>query len=272
MCAKYPLLSGAVSLVVLVVFPAIVWAFDPAAHFQKICSGCHSIGGGDSAGPDLKGVTEKRERDWLLRFIISPGAAVRKNDPTAKELVEKYQMVMPDQDLKRDQITAILDFIEKGGVSDAPTDSRQASTATEAEALHGEDLFLGRARLASGAPACIACHSAGDAGTLGGGTFAIDLTQVFSRYDEKILTQALKSPGFRVMNEVFSEKPLNDDEVFALKSFLYKVDKSEIEAADFQKKFVFLGVGGCVVLLGITDLIWKQRRKKSAKPRRGGQS
>ena len=262
-----------VLLVMIMALPAMALAFDPAAHYTKSCSSCHTIGQGDTIGPDLKGVTERRKRDWLLHFIISPGAAVRENDPIAKELVDRYKMVMPDQDLKLDQINAILDFIEKGGVvSDAPSDSRQAASATEKEIAHGEDLFLGRAKFAGGAPACVSCHSAGDVGVLGGGSFAIDLTQVSSRYDERILTQALKTPGFRVMSEVFSDKPLNDDEVFALKAFLYKVDKSGVEATDFQKKFVFLGVGGCVVLLGVTDLIWKKRRKKSTKPRRGGQS
>ncbi len=256
-------------LLILTMFlaPGEAGAFDPAAHFTKSCSSCHTIGQGDTIGPDLKGVTERRKWDWLLHFVISPAAAIQENDPTAKELVSKYKMVMPDQDLKKDEIGALLDYIEKGGVSEAPVDSRPVASASEAETRLGEDLFLGRVRFANGAPACISCHSAGDAGALGGGTFAIDLTQVFSRYDEKILTQALKNPGFRVMNVIFADKPLTEEEVFAVKSYLYKVDQSEVLPGDTQKKFIFLGVGGCVVLLGVTDLVWRRRRRKSAKPR-----
>lgn len=256
-----------VAVLLFVLSPRITFAFDAAATFQKKCSGCHSIGQGDLVGPDLKGITEKRKRDWLFHFIISPGAAVRENDPTAKQLVDKYKMVMPDQDLTKDQIGAILDFIEKGDVSsDAPTAGRQAASASEKEISQGEDLFLGRVRLANGGPACVACHSAGDIGALGGGTFAIDLTQVFSRYDEKILTQALANPGFRVMSEAFSEKPLKDDEVFALKAFLYQADKAGVAGGDYQKKFLFLGLGGTALMLGATDWIWRKRRRKSAKP------
>src|ERR1044071_2655749 len=39
--------------------------------FASRCSACHSIGQGDKMGPDLAGVTARRERTWLLRYIRS---------------------------------------------------------------------------------------------------------------------------------------------------------------------------------------------------------
>ncbi len=42
------------------------------AIFEQKCQGCHSIGGGQIVGPDLKGVTSRRDRDWLISFITSP--------------------------------------------------------------------------------------------------------------------------------------------------------------------------------------------------------
>jgi protein SCO1/2 len=67
------------------------------AMFKKACAGCHTIGVGDRAGPDLRGVTERRDRAWLTSFIKSPAAMRAKHDPLAMELMDKYKpVVMPN--------------------------------------------------------------------------------------------------------------------------------------------------------------------------------
>jgi protein SCO1/2 len=67
------------------------------AMFKKACAGCHTIGVGDRAGPDLRGVTERRDRAWLTSFIKSPSAMRAKHDPLAMELMDKYKpVVMPN--------------------------------------------------------------------------------------------------------------------------------------------------------------------------------
>ena len=43
---------------------------SPKDNFA-ICNACHSIGEGKKIGPDLKGVTERREEAWLIKFIQS---------------------------------------------------------------------------------------------------------------------------------------------------------------------------------------------------------
>jgi len=44
--------------------------------FAYHCAACHTIGHGDRIGPDLDGVTARRDRDWLHRYLpgISKGA------------------------------------------------------------------------------------------------------------------------------------------------------------------------------------------------------
>ena len=37
--------------------------------FQGNCAGCHTIGKGTLVGPDLSGVTLRREENWLIRQI-----------------------------------------------------------------------------------------------------------------------------------------------------------------------------------------------------------
>jgi mono/diheme cytochrome c family protein len=88
---------------------------SPAATlFEKSCYSCHNIGGGDKKGPDLKGVTSRRTRDWLQQYIATPAAMSRSGDPAAAELFKKYAPeVMPDQAATPDQIDAILALIDE---------------------------------------------------------------------------------------------------------------------------------------------------------------
>lgn len=84
--------------------------------FSTNCAACHTIGSGDLAGPDLKGVTDRRSEDWLIRFIQSPKKLIKKGDPAAVELYNQYnQLVMPDQRLTDEQIKEVLSYIRSQG-------------------------------------------------------------------------------------------------------------------------------------------------------------
>ena len=61
------------------------------AMFKKICAPCHTIGVGDRVGPDLQGVTARRERAWLSSYIRNPHKMRAQNDPTALALAAKYK-------------------------------------------------------------------------------------------------------------------------------------------------------------------------------------
>src|SRR4051794_4494354 len=51
--------------------------------YQSRCQACHNVGGGDRLGPDLLGVTQRRERGWLARYLAEPEKLLADGDPVA---------------------------------------------------------------------------------------------------------------------------------------------------------------------------------------------
>ncbi len=85
---------------------------DGEQIFAQKCLMCHSIGRGNGVGPDLSGVTEKRDREWLLRFILTPEVLIAE-DPVAKQLVDEYNgLQMPNSGLSEAEAEAVLAYLE----------------------------------------------------------------------------------------------------------------------------------------------------------------
>lgn len=79
---------------------------------NKGCVACHTIGKGRLVGPDLKGVTERRDVAWLTRYLKAPSEML-KTDSIAKALLAEANGVpMPDLGLKDDEITALLHYLK----------------------------------------------------------------------------------------------------------------------------------------------------------------
>lgn len=244
-----------------------VEAFQPAEYFQQKCMSCHTVGGGDDVGPDLKGVSKRRDQAWLIRFVKESQSMIEEGDPLANELFNKFKKKkMPDQELEDDEVIAILKYIESGKVADAVKKIRSALDANPFDLETGSALFDGSKPLANGGPACISCHSAGDAGPLGGGTLGPDLTNVYTSYSDKGLSKVITSINFPTMVKLYKKHKLSEDEVFQIKSYLWSVDREEKIDHGYRKKFFFIGFIGFILLLGFFDLIFKKRIKKSNRP------
>ncbi len=83
--------------------------------FRSRCSACHTIGGGDDLGPDLRGVVQRRARGWLKRFLKHPDRMLE-SDPLAKSLLARFNGVrMPDLKLNDATIDSLLDYIDREG-------------------------------------------------------------------------------------------------------------------------------------------------------------
>lgn len=123
----------------------IVSAEQPAAQgsavsgqtiFETQCTACHTIGGGDRVGPDLQGVTERRDEEWLARWLAGPDRMLAEGDPIAIQLLAEFNNVpMPDLQLSTADIQNLIAYLENpaGGesvtASNVPTNDEPATGA-----------------------------------------------------------------------------------------------------------------------------------------------
>src|SRR6185369_8493888 len=91
-----------------------IHGLDPGGHlFDQRCAACHTIGGGDAIGPDLSGVTGRRDRAWLERYLAAPDKMLAERDPIATALFARYKAVrMPNLHLGEDDIAALLSYLQ----------------------------------------------------------------------------------------------------------------------------------------------------------------
>lgn len=223
-------------------------------------------------GPDLKGVTDRRDEKWLVKFVQDSQQVIRSGDPVAVGLFNKFkQKKMPEADLSAVEIVTLLGFIKGGGAGlEKSVDAKSALEAKPEDAEMGHRFFTGKARLSKGGPACVSCHSAGAYGMLGGGTLGPDLTQTYSLYDDKGLSKVLSKIAFPTMVSVYANKALTKEEVFQIKAYLFQTDRQGVQAAGYDKKFFFLGLVGVFGAFGIIDFFFRGRRKRSSRPTIGG--
>lgn len=78
---------------------------------ERGCAACHTIGKGKLTGPDLAGVSKRRDEEWLKKWLTSPETMLM-SDPVAKELLQQYMVPMPNQGLSPQDIEALIDYFE----------------------------------------------------------------------------------------------------------------------------------------------------------------
>ena len=87
--------------------------------FRGRCIACHTIGGEHIVknqrrlGPDLLGVTGKRNRAWLARLLTEPDKMLAEKDPIVMELYAEYgNVIMPNFRLSKVDVDALIDYME----------------------------------------------------------------------------------------------------------------------------------------------------------------
>ena len=100
---------------------------------SKGCVACHDLEI-KKLGPPLKGVTDRRESDWLHSFIID-SAALIETDADAKALFEEYKIPMPAHDLTKEEVDDILEYTNGEPVEAVAPPVETKTEASEAESV-----------------------------------------------------------------------------------------------------------------------------------------
>ena len=101
----------------------ILICFEPINHgnatdigeqiFQDYCASCHTIGKGTLVGPDLAGVTSRREESWLFRQIKEPNLLIEEKDPIAIQLLQEFDdMPMVELGLEDAEVKAVISYLK----------------------------------------------------------------------------------------------------------------------------------------------------------------
>ncbi|HUH98511.1 MAG TPA: cytochrome c [Anaerolineales bacterium] len=252
------------------------------AIFKTKCAVCHTIGGGQLIGPDLKGVTQDRALAWLSAWIKAPDKVVASGDPIATQLVAQYGMQMPNLGLSDSDVADVIAYFQsRDGTSAAPSSSTQsapqnpnipaqgAASTTEldtvlslnGDAQYGEELFTGGAPLQNGGTHCMACHTVEGVAPLGGGALGPNLTHVYSRYGRQGLASALGTLPFPTMQGVFKDRSLTESEQADLLAFFQQADQRG-QGSNQQNFWYVLGGGSLlsVMLLAGMLIFWPRQR------------
>lgn len=241
-------------------------AEEGAQIFQQSCQACHTIGKGDLVGPDLQGVTQRQDAAWLVQFITQPDVVLASGDTTAKALLQKYGVPMPNLGITEAQAQSLVAYLD---APDAVTAVPAAPVLPAGQAAAGQALFTGQTSLTNGGTPCIACHSTLGVGPAGGGVLGPDLTNVNTRLGPAGLTSALQTLPFPTMQGIFNTRPLTQPEQADLLAYLQQTDQQTVVSSAMNiNLFWGIGIGGALILLVIMLLFWpRQRQSISARLR-----
>lgn len=265
-------------------------ASDGEALFKAKCTACHTIGGGKLIGPDLKGVTQRREASWLSAWIKAPDKLAASGDATAKQLVTQFGMQMPNMGLSDADVASLVAYFQSvdGGApaSAAPPQAPAAPAQPAAELTgtnlvlalngdpnYGEQLFTGEVALQNGGTHCMACHTVNGVGPLGGGALGPDLTHVYARYGRQGLAAALGSIPFPTMQSVFANHALSPNNQSDLLAFFAYADAHGGQPRTQGNFQMVLGSGSAlaaVFLLGMLVFWPRQRMSIAQRLRKNG--
>ncbi len=251
-------------------------AQDGATLFKQNCAACHKLGT-RLVGPNLIGVTERRDEDWLLRFIKSSQTMIQEGDADAVAIYEEFgQMVMNDQNLSDDEIRAILAYITEESPSNSLSTENKVEEIEEVvvpieytaeDIKNGLLLFNGQKSFNAKGPSCISCHNINNAELIAGGLLAKDLTNVHARMGDAGLAGILGAPPFPAMATAYNGRELDSTEIAQLTAFLKyadEVSEEQVEKSGFSLFFIG-GGGGLILLFLLIALHWNRRLRKTVK-------
>lgn len=263
-----------IAVLALVLVPcATLCSQDTPDYFRQNCTNCHTIGGGRLTGPDLKNVSQRKDAEWLIGFMINPKAAVDSGDAYAAKIVEESRgVVMPiGPGMNRYRAEQLLKLIESESLlKESQFKGMRISTEpfTERDRTAGREWFQGLRSFKNGGVACNSCHTMHDLTAFGGGRLGPDLTRVYERLKGRVAMSAwLSAPATETMQPIFKDHRLEAPEIHALTAYFEASAKqAEQPASTSRVAFLLLGLGFAGGLIFLCDALWKSRFQAVRRP------
>ena len=105
---------------------------DGEQIFKANCTSCHNIGEGRLIGPGLKGVTEKRNKEWLKQWINSSSELIASGDADAIAIFEEYnKSVMTSFYFSDEDFEALYGYLENPPIEEVKVASATGAIQDE---------------------------------------------------------------------------------------------------------------------------------------------
>lgn len=80
-------------------------------YMARACYTCHMMGG-KRAGPDLLGITDRRDHVWLRAWLLNTDSMISSADPQVKAMLEEWKGIkMPQIALNSNDVDALFHYM-----------------------------------------------------------------------------------------------------------------------------------------------------------------
>ena len=249
--------------------------------FKSTCAACHTINGGRLVGPDLSGVYQIRDNEWLIKFTRSSQTLIKSGDTAAIAIFEEYNKIpMPDNNLSDEQILSVIDYIKNMDQSSVATTEKTETTDTtgtkttesvmppdslytEELVQEGRALYNGYTQFENGGAACNACHFINDPPNMGGGTLALNLSDSYTKLGPAGLKAIIANPPFPVMKVAMLNHDLTENEIQPIIALLKSVGERKYEYSRPGAAILFFSMMGllfAILVFVILTLVYDTRK------------
>jgi mono/diheme cytochrome c family protein len=123
-CKKITLVKFLLSFTLIFAAFGSTFAQDAAEGetlFKNNCAACHASTDEVLVGPGLKGISERRPIEWIVKWVHNPQAVIASGDKYANDLYNKFNKaaMTPYPNFSEDQIKGIIAYIDASNAAPA---------------------------------------------------------------------------------------------------------------------------------------------------------
>lgn len=138
-CKKSTLVKSLLSFAILFASVSATFAQDAAEGetlFKNNCAACHNTSDEVLVGPGLKGISERRPIEWIVKWVHNPQAVIASGDKYANDLYNKFNKaaMTPYPNFTDAQIKSIVAYVDASNAAPAAPAAGAAPAADGAAA------------------------------------------------------------------------------------------------------------------------------------------